>query len=440
MALMGSLYAGWSGLRASSTQLGVVGDNIANVNTVGFKASRTVFSEALAQSMMGAGGLGSGVNVQAIQKMMEQGTLLQTGGPTDMALTGNGAFVVKGNSGGTEGTFYTRAGQFGVDKNGFLATMDGLKVQGFGADPTGAVGGVLGDLQVGDAQSPPQATGTVRFRGNLDSAAQVPPVAFDPTAAVKFDPSGTAASNATANYNFMQSTTVYDSLGNAVNVDVYFTRTAAGWDYTAVTDGGNLQGGTAGTPTSIGNGNMTFDATGKMDTHTQALAFSPGGGAVAPQALLFDFGDPVSTGGTGVEGITQYAGTSAMTFVSQDGFEAGTLANLQVDGEGRVLGVFTNGQSRALGQVAVAVFSAADQLDRVGSSLYQANQNSGAPNVGTAGSGGRGALVAGALEQSNVDLSGEFVQMIGAQRLFQANSKTIGTADQLLQELMQLKR
>ena len=433
MTLMTSMYSGWSGLTASSTQLSVIGDNIANANTIGFKGSRAVFQEALAQSMMG-GGLGTGTGLQAIQRILSQGALIQTGVPTDLALSGDGYFLLNGKHNGVDGNFYTRAGQFTVDKDGYLTNLEGLQVQGYLADPTGAVGGSINGLQVGDASSPPVASTQAIMQGNLDSNAAVPAAAFDPLALVPLDPNN--PTDPAANYNSMQSIQVYDSLGNQHQVDVYFRKTAAGaWEYFAVTDGANLQGGTAGTPTQIMDGTLTFDANGNLTANTQNTnTFNPIN-ATQPQTLDFNF---AANGNS--QGLTQYAGASAMTFTSVDGNAAGTLAGVQVDGSGIVTGTFTNGQTRTLAQLAIAKFEASDQLQRLAGNLYGETRLSGQANVGFAGTAGRGTVVADALEQSNVDLAEEFINMIGAQRAFQANSKTISTADQMLQELMTLKR
>jgi len=432
MSIMTSLYSGWSGLRSNSTELAVIGDNIANVNTIGFKGSRAAFQDALAQSMLGSGQVGMGTNLQSVQRIMGQGSLVNTGVATDMALQGDGFFVVKGTQNGVMSTYYTRAGQFTTDDAGYLVNLDGLRVQGFGADGTGNINSTLGDMKLGDLSSPPRATANVTLRGNLDAGATVPVAPWDP-----LNPS---ASGATANYNFKHSMTVHDSLGAAHQVDVHFIKTAAGaWSWHATTDGAGVQGGTAGTPTEIASGTLAYDSDGKLTTSTQAVNFNPLG-ATAPQPINFNFGDPTSTGGTGASGLSQYAGASAVAFNNQDGFASGTLAGLQVDTEGKVVASFSNGESRAVGQVAVAGFEAADQLKREGGNLFSQSRESGQANVGAPGTGGRGGVASGALEQSNVDMGEEFIRMIAAQRAFQANSKTIGTADQLLQELVSLKR
>ncbi|MBK7858967.1 MAG: flagellar hook protein FlgE [Archangiaceae bacterium] len=423
MSLLTSLYTGTTGMQANSLDLAVIGDNIANANTIGFKSGRTAFEDMMATSLIGnSGQLGLGANVQTIQKLITQGALTTTGLATDLALQGNGMFVVKGNHNGTDGQFYTRAGQFTVDKDGYLVNLEGMRVQGYPASATGTVQAGLNDLLVGKASSAPLATTTITLQANLDARTAVNATPFDPA-------------NPKATSDFASSTTVYDSLGVAHTVDIYYKKTAAGgWDWHAETDGGGVQGGTANIPTEIGAGTLTFDASGNLTASTQAAApvFNPIG-AVQPQALTFDFG-------TGTSGVTQFGSTNTNAFISQNGYGAGTLSNINIDEKGNVVGAFSNGQTRTLGEVAVAKFESPDQLERAGGNLFNAMPGAGEPNIGAAATGGRGAIVAGALEQSNVDLATEFVRMIAAQRGFQANSKTISTADQLLAELMTLKR
>lgn len=430
MGLMSSMYTGVSGLESNSTDLTVIGDNIANANTIGFKGSRTAFEDALAQNLIGGSQVGMGSRVQAIQKLMTQGALLNTGVVTDLAINGPGFFVVRGAHNGTQGQYYTRAGQFTVNQDGYLVNLEGLLVQGYQADASGSLTGVLGDLRVGSVSAPPKATTTVALKANLDANAQVPTGAWNAAAPVAFD--GT-----TGNYNFSTSTTVYDSLGNAIPINVYFRKTATGaWEWHATTDGGNLTGGTAGTSTEIASGTLTFDASGNLTAQTQTSTFNPLG-AVNPQPLTFDFGTP---GAPNDVGVTQYGSPSAVSFLGQDGFASGALARISVSADGTLFGTFTNGEKLVLGQVAIADFEAPDQLERIGGNLFAERPDSGPPTIGQASTGGRGSIVAGALEASNVDLASEFVRMISAQRGFQANSKTISTADQLLGELMNLKR
>ncbi|MBE2252101.1 MAG: flagellar hook protein FlgE [Myxococcus sp.] len=431
MSLLTSLNTGTSGLQAASQDLNVIGDNIANANTIGFKASRAAFQDALLQQVIGAPGggqLGLGTNLQSIQRIITQGALSNTGQVTDLALQGSGFFLMRGNYNGANGQFYSRAGQFTIDKTGYLTNLDSLRLQGYPADSRGNVQGTLGDLQVGNATSLANPTSKVTMKAKLDPNAPV--LTFDP-----LDAGNTS--------NFSSSVTVYDSLGQDYPVTVYWNRTAAGaWDWHAmVPDGAAVAGGTANQPYEIATGTATFDTQGRLDTVTQTANFNPLN-AVNPQPLTFDFGDDLASGGTGLNGVVQNVGGngSELTFTSQDGNSAGSLASIQINNKGEVLGAFTNGSTRILGQVAVADFEAADKLTRIGGNLLAESSDSGQPTIGAPAEGGRASIAAGALEQSNVDLANEFVRMIAAQRGFQANSKTITTADQLLGELMQLKR
>ncbi len=425
MSVLTALSSGTTGLESSSLELSVIGDNIANSNTIGYKSGRAAFEDALTQSVIGGTGeIGLGSRLESVQKIMTQGALTSTGIATDLALQGSGYFVVHGDHAGQTGDFYTRAGQFTVDANGYLVNLEGLRVQGYPADPTGALTGVPGDLLVGTASAQPNPTTTVTVKANLQADAAV---TFDPA-----DPAGTS--------NFSTSMAVYDSLGAAHQVQVFFGKTASGqWSWSAMADGGGLQGGTAGQLTQIASGTLSFGTNGQLLDVTQASTFNPSG-ASGPQQLTFNFGDAANAGGTGLLGITQFASSSATTFIGQDGFGSGQLASIKIDTQGNVAGIFTNGQSRVLGQVAVAGFAAPDGLARVGGNLFAQSQQSGQPVVGAPGEGGRASIISGSLEQSNVDLAEQFVRLIAAQRAFEANSKTISTADQLLSELIQMKR
>ncbi len=442
MSLVGALYVGASGINASTTELSVVADNIANSGTVGFKSARTVFSDAMSQELVGASGqMGLGVDTMTVQKLFGQGGFTTTGLATDVAIQGNGMFVLQGNHGGEDGTFYTRNGQFTIDKDGYLTNLEGLRVQGLQADATGTVtSGLLGDLQVGNASAPAKATDSITIRGNLDQTSVAP--TWD-------------AANPKTTSNFTTSMTVYDSLGKAIQLDIYFVKnnaagTQAGdsgdWTYHVMTDGGNLTSDAAGNPTTAGTeaevatGTLRFDSSGQLISNTTTVdKFNPID-SVNPQPLTFNFGTGTASGGSGLDGLTQYAATSAVSFVTQAGSSSGSLSSISIGQDGTITGGFTNGQTRTLGQLIIANFKAPDQLARVGSTLYTEQPTSGPPTLGTPATADRGSVTAGTLEQSNVDISSEFIRMIAAQRNFEANSKTLTTADQLLAELVQLKR
>ena len=431
MSILSSLYTGATGLNANGQELSVVGDNIANANTVGFKRARAAFEDALSTSLVGGTGeVGMGTRLQVVQRILSQGSLLNTGVATDLALEGQGYFVVQGQHGGVDGTFYTRAGQFSVDREGYLVTLGNLRVQGNAANAVGELTGGTSDLRVGDASFPPVPTNHITLKANLDGDAPI----FDPATSPPFDPA-----QPTSTSNFSSTVVAYDSIGHRHTLDVYYRHTGPGtWEWNAVTDGAGV-GGTAGVPSPVGSGTLTFDVQGRLMDATQASAFNPTG-ALSPQPLTFDFGDTVAAGGTGQGGVTQYAAASITTFVGQDGAAAGSLAHMDVDSHGNLMGTFTNGQTRLLGQLAVADFAAPDRLRPLGGNLLAHTPAAGEPVLGAGGDGGRASIIAGALEQSNVDLAAEFIRMMAAQRGFQANSKTLTTADQLLAELINLKR
>jgi flagellar hook protein FlgE len=426
MSITNSLYIGISGLMAHGDAISVVGDNIANTSTVGFKRARASFSDLLGGEL-GAQRLGGGVRLGGTQTMWDQGAITQTGNPLDVAISGGGMFVVKGNHGGQAGEFYTRDGRFQLDNQGFMVDPRGLRLQGYSMDATGTRATSPGDLPLGARQSPPVATTTANMTLNLDANA-TPPAAFDP-----------ANPNATSNY--ATSATVYDSLGKAHRVEVYFRSSGSGaWEWHAMADGGELVGGTPGTQTEIASGTMTFDATGKLASQATIASSASFIGATPNQAVTFDFGDDLASGGTGLAGTTQFSGPSAVTAVDVDGRGFGNLTDLVINDDGTVEGVYDNGDRIALAQLALADFANQEGLSRVGDGLMSATASSGSALVDVAGSGARGSLVSGALEASNVDLGTELVTLIAYQRAFQANAKTVTTADEMMSDVTNLKR
>jgi len=432
MTVLSSMNSGVSGLKAESDALGVTGDNIANVNTSGFKAQRAVFEDVLGHSILAgtSSGLpGSGVRVGDVQQMFTQGTLSNTGVSTDVALNGDGFFVVKGTVDGVSSDFYTRAGEFAIDKDGKLTNTAGLKVQGYQANGDGTFAASLSDVTAPTAALPARATTAINVTANIDSSAPVITAAWDPQ-----DPANTA--------NFSTTMSIYDSLGNAHTADVYFRKTADNaWDYHVLVPGADLNPPVVGN-SEIGSGALTFTTNGALnaETVTTAVSASFGGGATAAQAITVDFGTSIADGGTGLDGTTQFAGPSNVSSQKQDGYASGDFSGVSVDGQGVVTGLYTNGQKIAMSQLGIAKFRSNDGLGRAGQNLWIATRESGTAAMGTAGSGGRGATTGGALEGSNVDLASEFVSMIQHQRSFSANSKTITTADEMLQELISIKR
>src|SRR3954470_8505107 len=289
MTVLSSMNSGVSGLQAESDALGIVGDNIANVNTVGFKAQRAVFEDVLGHSILAgtSSGLpGSGVRVGDVQQMFTQGTLSNTGVSPDVALNGDGFFVVKGTVDGVSSDFYTRAGEFAIDKDGKLTNTGGLKVQGYQANGDGTFAASLSDVTAPTAALPARATTAMDVTANIDSSAAVPTLAWDPQ-----DPANTA--------NFSTTMSVYDSLGNAHTMNVYFRKTADNtWDYHALVPGADVNPPVTGN-SEVGSGTLNFTTNGALDTATvgTAITASFGGGATAGQAITLDFGTPISAGG-----------------------------------------------------------------------------------------------------------------------------------------------
>jgi flagellar hook protein FlgE len=390
--MLRSLFSGISGLRAHQTMLDVTGNNIANVNTTGFKSSQAQFSDTLSQlvsaagaAQIGVGGtnpaqIGLGVRTAGISTNFQQGAAQLTNRSTDIMISGDGFFAVRSGS----DTLYTRAGSFSFDATGQLVTPEGALVQGWAADAAGVVdpNGPLSDLRL------PIAT--------LMGAAQTTSATVGPPPTV-----------------LNRSIDTYDASGNAVQLNIAFTRTAAGW---------NLSGA-AGSAT--GTGTLTFNADGTLDT-----SGTPNNdGTLAVGGITVD-----------LTSLTGYAGITSVESVSQDGRAAGTLQSFTIGADGTLLGSFSNGLKQPIGRIALAAFSNPGGLEKAGSSTYRTTVNSGAAQVGSAGSNGRGTLTGGALEMSNVDLSAEFTNLIIAQRGFQANARVITTSDEVLQELVNLKR
>ncbi len=430
MSIISNLYQGVSGLSSNSARMEVTGNNIANVNTVGFKAGRANFEEILGRTVMGSNAnnhIGQGSRMAGVDQNFSQGSFLSTGSSTDLAVGGEGFFQVRGTQGGTEGSFYTRAGQFRFDDEGYLTTGGGLKLQGYQVGADGEVGNKVGDINIPASPLPPQATDSIEMQIGLRS---------DETEILTFDPNDPANTS-----NHSATVTVYDSLGQAHEVDVYFNKTADNeWSYTALVKTDETEAGGVEDFTEIGNGTLTFNTDGQLQTETgDALGVTFNGAAA--QAITLDFGESIDEGGTGPNASKQHEQGDYDTFLlEQNGRSSGNLQGIRVDADGSILGSYSNGEEVALGRVALARFASNQGLENVGGNLFQATGLSGEPVVGAANNGGRGAIFGGALEQSNVDLAAEFVNLITAQRGYQANARTITTADQVYAETVNLKQ
>ncbi len=432
--MLTSLYTAVSGMNANGTSLSVIGDNIANLNTVGFKSSDVSFGDVLSQTMSSASGssqIGRGVEVMKVSPLFTQGSFETSANGLDLAIDGDGLFIV--NEAGAH--YYTRAGQFSLDKNGNIVNPDGLVLQGYLADAAGNITGTTGNLQIATRQNPANPSAQVSMAINLDASATVPAAAFT------LDGNGDGINNDPANYNFSSTTTAYDSQGGAHQITLYFVKTAANaWDvhYVQQDPAAPAQLLDAGTQA------LTFDTNGALvnDNSGTAINFDFGASVTTPQAIAFNYGTGTGEAppGTGLDMSTQFASDFSVMSVTQDGYAAGSLKNVSVSDKGVITGVFTNGQTRAIGQVALARFIAPTELTKMGRNLYAESFDSGQPIVGMANTSGLGKVLSNSLELSNVDLAEQFVKMISSQRGFEANSKIITTTDQLLQLLVNLKQ
>lgn len=424
MTISGMMNAGLSGLNSVSRSLNVTSDNIANTNTVGYRSSRAVFEDVLNRTVTGVGTIGGGSRVSKIENLFHQGSIIGSTRKTDMAISGAGFFTVRGRYNGLESSYFTRNGQFATDRDGYLVTPTGLRLQGYSADTRGNLLPTLGDLRVNTGVISPAATTTMnlqmQLQGNPDDPIQAAGLAnLDPT-----DPT---------TFNGSTSFPVYDSLGGRHDTDIYFRNLGGNtWEYIAQVPGADVVGGTAGTPETIGFGTLTIAADGTVTTtaNTTTVDFR---GAVPGQLVNFDFTDATAVHRPLGSGYQLRAAT-------QDGGGAGEYVDMHIDSNGTVVASYDNGRQQTVGKVALASFRAETSLRRTGGTLFSATPSSGDPAIGFAGIGGRGTVQGGALERSNVDLSTEFVRLISDQRAYQATSRTVTTADELLVETVNLKR
>jgi flagellar hook protein FlgE len=426
MSILSSFNIGVTGLNAAGSSMGVIGDNIANAGTFGFKASRAEFQDMLANSLKGIDGgdqMGSGTKLSHITPQFVQGTIARTQNITDIALNGNGFFQVDAPF----GKGYTRDGAFHFDKEGYMVNGDGYKVQGFQSDEKGQITNKMGALKLGNTNVPATPTSEVKMSMNLDSRDEV----------MKFDPKNP---DKTSNYN--TSVTVYDNVGTARLVTTYFNKSVDGtWDYHAMVDGADAANGVPGQMQEMANGKLKFNQKGMLEEEIPGTnSFNFNKGALAGQKINFDFGKAIKEGGTGLDAATQFGSKSSVSRHTQDGSSAATLSSMSFNDDGVLTAVYDNGTQRELGQVAVAKFENNEGLFKTGKNLFKETRKSGQAAMGKPGSDGRGEVLSKSIEQSNVDIANEFISLMAAQRNFQANTRTITTSDQMLQEVLNIKR
>jgi flagellar hook protein FlgE len=447
--MMRSLYSGVSGLQNHQIRMDVIGNNISNVNTTGFKKGRVVFQDMLSQTMSGAasptdeiGGVnpkqvGLGMVIASIDTIHTQGSLQTTGNMTDLALQGNGFFVEKNG----DKLFYTRAGNFGLDEDGYLVNpSNGMKVQGWMADEIDGEQVINVSAEIEDliipigGKDPAKMTSQIDFACNLDKRTEL-------------------------DDSWLTTFSVFDSYGREHKLQVAFSRDAETpnrWRAEVNVDQ-DAEVGTNTTIPELGTNvfYLDFDNLGVlqsvqdeagnllqedgdlvMDVQFDVPESDEVEGGPYTQIITMDLG----TVGSAQDSITQYAEDSSTKIVRQDGYSMGYLESFKIDQNGVIIGVYSNGTNREIGQIALASFTNPGGLEKAGENTYVITNNSGEAIIGPSLTAGKGKIIAGALEMSNVDLAEQFTDMIVTQRGFQANSRTITTSDQMLQELLTLKR
>ncbi|MGB9679883.1 MAG: flagellar basal-body rod protein FlgF [Thermoanaerobacteraceae bacterium] len=417
--MLRSMYSAVSGLKAHQARMDVIGNNIANVNTVGYKASRMTFKEIFSQTIKGAsapqgsgGGtnpqqIGLGVSIASIDTLFTRGGAQRTDNPTDLSIDGNGFFIV--SNGGAN--LYTRAGNFNFDSHGDLVTPDGYKVLGWMSADGKTVNSDTGNLvpiSLNNWSSiNPLSTTSMEIGGNLDSQTIL---------------------DGSINYNII----VYDSQGASHIATMTFTRnTADGWTWNVSSQDPAIQ-------TIDGSGTLTFGSDGKILPDNN-------GNRIANGTLTFTMNNANSNATIGpvsidLSNLTMYSSETDLRELGKNGNAAGSLESINIDKYGVVSGIYSNGRRQTIGQIAIADFQNPMGLEKTGNTMFINTVNSGEPIIGIPGTGTRGGLNPGTLEMSNVDLANEFSDMITTERGFQANSKIITTSDEMLQDLVNLKR
>lgn len=412
-----------SGIQSASNELDIIGNNVANAGTTGFKKSRAEFSDVYAASALGTStnAVGSGVKLASVTQQFNQGNVAFTGNNLDLAISGEGFFRLNDAEGSTS---YTRSGAFSLDNQGFIVNNQGKRLMGNPADNSGNIQQTIAALQIDTTDVAPQGTTAVTAQVNLDANSSIPGVAFDPA-----NPNS---------FNDSFSTTIFDSLGNSHVMTQYFRKTAANeWDVIVQVDGRNVG---AGAPATVASFSQEFNSDGSFDaassTAISITNWTPLDAAGNPNGAD---GPPATNFTVDISASTQFASGFVPQSVSQNGLTTGRLDNLTIEADGLIQARYTNGVSRALGQLSIAKFQNPNGLSPQGDSEWVETAASGTAVPGEPGKGSLGIIQSGALEESTVNLTEELVGMILAQRNFQANAQTIRTADAVTQTIINLR-
>lgn len=434
MALTGALFSGVSGVNSNGNALNVIGDNIANVNTAGFKSTRSVFFDLLSADV-GGSKVGRGSRFAAAQRLFAQGGVETTNSATDLAIQGHGFFVLTPKGAAGDLKYYTRAGQFNIDKDGLLVDPQGLRVQGYQLSSGGEQVTGLTDINVNTRRLvEPTATTKIDIGVQLDSTEATP------APAIPADAIGTSdkPDDWFAASNFSTVVTIYDSLGTPHDVNFVFRKTATAreWEYRILGNGGEIDLGTPDEFEQINaaGGLVKFNADGTLDeagSTFRGINVTWNNGST-PQII------PASE--ISLFGSTQFSLPSSIVTLSQDGIQSGTVTGISIDAEGVITGLFSSGRAVPLYRLAMADFASPEGLTHIGNTLFAESTNSGQVLFGSPGTGSYGTVLSGSLELSTVDLATEFVKMVTTQRGFQASSRTITVTDTLLEEVANLKR
>ena len=415
-----------SGINAAAQELRIIGNNVANASTTGFKQSRANFADVYAASSSGgtANSIGAGVRLASVDQLFTQGNIGFTDSKLDLAINGQGFFIMEENG----SKVFSRSGQFSADRDGYIVNSSDQRLIANIADENGAITGAAGALQMDSSNIPPKSTNLVEVSVNLDSG-QTPPTTLP------FDPERPSS------FNHATSLTVYDSLGTEHLQSMYYVKTANPneWEMHTFLDGKHLNG-PADPATGLFNPDkVKFDGAGAL-SHINNIAVPPGkisysaidtGSGADPMKIAVDLQGSVP--------VTQFGGSFTVNSIQQNGYTSGRITGIDIDDSGIVRARFTNGQNRTLGQVTLANFANANGLRQMGDTTWAESFSSGPPLIGTPGSGSLGLIQAGALEGANVDLTGQLVNMITAQRNFQANAQVISTADAVTQTVINIR-
>ena len=426
MGILRSFNIGISGLKSMGQNMSIIGDNIANSQTTGFKASRGEFQDVLSLSLKGIDGgdqFGVGTKLAHIKPMFSQGDISRTDSYTDLAIHGDGFFTVKAKF----GKGFTRDGSLHFNKKGELVNSDNYNVMGFPSDGNGKFINKLEPIKMSGSTIPAVNTSKVTFDMNLDSRAKIQE--FDIN-----DPDETSS--------FANSVTVYDNVGTARLLTVYYNKIGANqWQYHVTVDGSDAVDGEKGKMVEMATGKLIFSDEGQLaEEIVDENSFNFNLGAKPDQKIEFNFGESLAEDGDGSQAITQYGSFSSVNRHSQDGYSAATLTSLAFDDDGVLSAVYNNGQVKNVAQIAIAKFDNNEGLYKKGKNLFKESYSSGQATVGKPNEGGRGDILSKSLELSNVDIAHEFVGLMTSQRNFSANAKAVQTADQMLQEVLSLKR